>query len=63
VEDLTEEGIKAALRELTENTRRIRRELLDQMRRPAGAAEEADESHASWHYEIRGRERLGSKTR
>jgi hypothetical protein len=63
VEDLTEEGIKAALRELTESTRRIRRELLDQMRRPVGTPQEADESQAPRHYEIRGRERLGPKMR
>jgi hypothetical protein len=51
---LTEEGIKAALRELTENTRRIRLELLGQMRRPSGVLEEEGEWSPSRQYEVRG---------
>ena len=63
VEELTEEGIKAALRKLTENTRRIRLELLGQMRRPAGTPEEAPDGNRPAHYEIRGSEGLSSKPR
>ena len=63
MEELTEEGIKAALRKLTENTRRIRLELLGQMRRPAGVSEEAPDANRPAHYEIRGSEGLHSKIR
>ena len=63
MEDLTEEGIKAALRKLTEDTRRIRLELLDQMRRPYAVPEDADDRERSKQYEIRGSGPVNPKNR
>jgi len=54
VENLTEEGIKAALRRLTENTRKIRYELLGQMRRPTESADNTEAQARSRQLEIRG---------